>query len=304
MAKDSTQNESPDFENIKQQLVHMQAQLAELSNTQISFIEIMQSKLTDIGVALTQRNNLSTITTELEKLSQSQLTLRDIYKAQSVAHIHNKTFGPYKNIHPGRDIVLVATGPTLNDYKPIEGAIHVGVNKAFMRQDFELDYMFLQDYYWGRPYTDAFCQHTNSKNPKKFLGIVPDEFTESGIPESLAFKYGFDRYYVGHPDDTIKIPTRDIANQILWGTHTVASSAMQFIFWTNPAKIYLVGCDSNSGGHFDNATANNYNSFTVDQILKCWASIKDFSKKYHPDTQIISINPVGLKGLFEDIYSS
>ena len=34
-----------------------------------------------------------------------------------------------------------------------------------------------------------------------------------------------------------------------------------------------------------------------------YARLKTFADQYYPDTEIISINPVGLKGLFKDIYT-
>ncbi len=31
--------------------------------------------------------------------------------------------------------------------------------------------------------------------------------------------------------------------------------------------------------------------------------MKGFAKTYYPETEIISVNPVGLKGLFHDVYT-
>ena len=37
-------------------------------------------------------------------------------------------------------------------------------------------------------------------------------------------------------------------------------------------------------------------------LLSKWKEIKEFADIYYPDTKIIVINPVGLKGVFTDIY--
>jgi hypothetical protein len=37
-------------------------------------------------------------------------------------------------------------------------------------------------------------------------------------------------------------------------------------------------------------------------IYEGWKDLKKFAQIYYPDTEIISINPVGLKGLFTDVY--
>ena len=36
--------------------------------------------------------------------------------------------------------------------------------------------------------------------------------------------------------------------------------------------------------------------------IKNWKKLNFFANRYYPDTEIISINPVGLKGIFKDIY--
>ena len=45
-------------------------------------------------------------------------------------NINYNTFLKYKNINYGKEVVLIATGPTLNKYIPIKNAINVGVNQA------------------------------------------------------------------------------------------------------------------------------------------------------------------------------
>ena len=37
-------------------------------------------------------------------------------------------------------------------------------------------------------------------------------------------------------------------------------------------------------------------------LLDKWEEIKAFALTYYPETEIISINPVGLKGIFKDVY--
>ena len=37
-------------------------------------------------------------------------------------------------------------------------------------------------------------------------------------------------------------------------------------------------------------------------LVEPWKRLKLFANKLYPGTEIISVNPVGLKGLFKDIY--
>lgn len=72
-----------------------------------------------------------------------------------------------------------------------------------------------------------------------------------------------------------------------------------------PKKIYLVGCDCSLGGYFNNEKLNKkekQNYLNTVEIIENWKKLKFFANRYYPDTEIISINPVGLKGVFKDIY--
>lgn len=57
-------------------------------------------------------------------------------------NINYNTFLKYKNINYGKEVVLIATGPTLNKYIPIKNAINVGVNQAIYYDKVKSDYYF------------------------------------------------------------------------------------------------------------------------------------------------------------------
>jgi len=80
---------------------------------------------------------------------------------------------------------------------------------------------------------------------------------------------------------------------------SVVFSAIEFALWTNPKRIFLVGCDCTSTGHFDNATDK---TGLPTSMRATYVKLKGFAHTYYPDTEIISVNPVGLKGLFRDWY--
>ena len=66
-----------------------------------------------------------------------------IVETVAAAKINGETFGPYKNYCKGeRDIVVCGAGPTLQNYKPIDGALHMAVNRAFIydKVNFEIIY--------------------------------------------------------------------------------------------------------------------------------------------------------------------
>lgn len=218
--------------------------------------------------------------------------------ANAISATHQKTFGKYKNCNEGKDVVLVATGPSLNNYIPIKNAIHVGVNKAIKFDKVKFDYLFFQDAAFPR---NQYVKELNQYSAHKFYGLLQDTIRHDWlVSETDNIIANANRYYViSHWYYPPLHFTYDIENEPLGCGGSVAFAAMQFILWTNPKKIYLVGCDC-SEGYFDNTQTD----FPANHLIDGWKKLKEFASIYYPETEIISINPVGLKGVFKDIYQN
>lgn len=237
---------------------------------------------------------------------ESNILFNQLELFRTAGLLHSKTFSKYKNIHCGRDIVLVATGPTLNYFRPIKDAVYVGVNRSFLCDSLNLDYLFMQDYVAVKDYIEL-SQNYKNKRLKRFYGILQAEIEDKWIiPEATAIRHKAERYYAWAAWNLNKVPVyeyfaADITVKPLACFGSVVFPAMQFIFYTNPRRIYIVGCDCENTGHFNNSkkVASDPN-FT--EVKRGWKLIKKFQEIYYPETQIISVNPVGLKGLFEDLY--
>jgi len=259
--------------------------------TTIKILGIKFKKTDKIQCAI---NKLSELT---EKISN---TIHDFNIEQfSISSKHLDVFGKYRNINNGKDVVLIATGPSVKKFQPIENAVYVGVNRAFQVENINYDYMFLQDYSGStKTYIGDFINY-NPNNTKKFLGfITPYEICpESVIPDFYSYYPNVERYFVFHPKIKSNF-TFDISRQALGDSYSVVFPAMQFILWTNPKRIYIVGCDCNTSGNL-NCVGSNY--LAVDSVLEGWKKLKIFANTFYPNTEIISINPVGLKGMFKDI---
>ena len=46
-----------------------------------------------------------------------------------------------------------------------------------------------------------------------------------------------------------------------------------------------------------------HSGFSLELAKVGYARTKMFARQYYPETEIISINPVGLRGLFKDVYT-
>lgn len=222
--------------------------------------------------------------------------------------VHRETFGEYKNKYNGKEVVVVATGPSLNNYKPIPNAIHVGINKAFLQDIVPLDYYFAFDYHGIIDFIEQITDE-KYKDVKKFYGICFETLADCRekdqrdhvIPESLAIRHNAKRFYTYSYRNAHYFKTmfhHEIDKSWLTDA-SVAIVAAQFALFTNPKRIYLVGCDC-SDRYFEGTKAPKPMGF----LVKHWKDFKDFASLYYPETEIVSVNPVGLKGVFTDLYQN
>ena len=140
---------------------------------------------------------------------------------------------------------------------------------------------------------------------KKFYGIISDLRLQEVYPQikrislnhiinananQYILKSGVSYIF---PFDIAYTPFSDIGGTTF--------SALQFALYTNPEKIYLVGCDCSSG-HFHKESINGLGADVSGQ-KPSWHRFKKYHCDYNIKTEIISINPVKLKGMFKDVYT-
>lgn len=245
-------------------------------------------------------------------LNKILIKLRRIIKKNSFENIklcfqalimHPAIFLKYKNIYKDKEIVIVGCGPTTKYFEPLNDKIYIGINRAYKLKNIKLNFLFAQDWLDEDDMIEA--NNYNKNYCKKFYGILSDSVSKKVFPrikkipkyhriDANSYNYILNNY-------TAKNFEIDIAKKPISDLHGTVFSAMQFALYTNPKTIYLVGCDCTTG-HFHKEQKNNPNA-DLSSHSHIWKQLKQHSEKYNPNTKIISINPVGLKGLFEDIYT-
>ena len=60
-----------------------------------------------------------------------------------------------------------------------------------------------------------------------------------------------------------------------------------------------MGCDTTENESFD----GRQNSYWLDDMLRGYRLFKEFVTTHYPEISIISVNPVGLRGMFHDVYT-
>ena len=213
--------------------------------------------------------------------------------ANQVHETHQKTFSEFRGCHRGETVAVVGTGPSLAYYSPVAEARHIGVNTAYRKENIKLDYYFLGHYIPG------LCKELVKYDFIKF-------FTDYDVfPEYIVEENGARRYFINFPSKEIHA---DIVHYPLMGSGSIIFSAIQFALYTRPKRLLLIGCDCSANGHFDEANFSEINmSYNMYSAVSIWIDgykrLKKFVKQHYPDTEIVSVNPVGLKGMFRDVYT-
>lgn len=184
-------------------------------------------------------------------------------------------------------------------------AIHIGVNRAFQLNKVDFDYYFLQDYSGKTPEYIEELNNYRKNECVKFYGLTMEYKyePERTVPESHAIKANALRYRTDRDFSNFNCQfAYDISTQPLGCFETIVFPALQFALWTYPRRIYLVGCDCSLSGYAYDTKYKNY--LKPDNLISAYKKFKQFAHKYYPDVEIISINPVGLKGIFKDEYQN
>lgn len=210
--------------------------------------------------------------------------------ANEIHETHKASFSEFKNFYRDRTVAVVGAGPTLNYYTQVKGVPHIGVNGSFRREQLKLDYYFLNHY---RP---DFCEELKSYPFVKFFGHIDDVFPECAVEENHAR-----RFFTSYPG--WRIHTNIEYYPMTGGFYSIIFSALQFALYTRPKRILLVGCDCADTGHFDDGGSFQYGSY-IPVWLGGYRCFKEFIAMHYPDTEVISVNPVGLRGMFHDVYTN
>ena len=277
----------------------------------VSTVKTDTHKIINIcGIKIKIRRNITAPSKKytLELKTDGRVIADVIQKHLCTLMLHQKNFAHYKNFYNGKDVVVCGAGPTLQYYSQLPDCIHIATNRAFLYNRVKFNYLFTQDWI-GIQHLQQELINYKGDNCIKFFGTQNGCHTE--IPESFAIKCNALRFNTdGEFWPTAKFAV-DISTNPFGNFHTIVLTALQFVLYTNPKRIFIVGCDSVPSGHFNSLNENDADRAKQialqqkfhNEMYKDWQRFKNFVQVHYPDTEIISVNPIKLKGLFKDVYT-
>ncbi len=291
-------------------------------------MEDILRKLSEVNSELIDENILSQIfNREIKTWSNKNIP--------SVETSKNTFFKSFENKHqndigiiffPGPSIKKITIENLINYIKtdnPNKNIIAYGTSRMYKKQEVMkyMTYYQFGDGYIFMPEYNNDINNLAQQNPNITLltsaygnNKPKNRFTEdsiSWITKNLNAK----------PMDTGNLYNieKDISKYPLTN-HFNAPAAMQILLYTGVKKIYLVGSDctlttnkyaegSDSRIPERNGKVSGYfyeeketKQIAEPHYIYWMIRMKEFISQNYPETEIVSVNPVGLKGLFTDIY--
>ena len=235
----------------------------------------------------------------------SECCAREAYSALEVSKLHSQVFPKFKHCNIGKNVTIIGCGPSIQYYKNEADYLNLALNKAILLDNINYEYIFSIDSNILKT-CPGYLDIIKQKKGIKFIGKFLSPEFDYNFPEiKNEEKYNIYRYYAAKRHGMPSLKNfeyelhQDITTYPLPDFYSISFAALHFALWTYPDKIYLVGLDTAPVGNlFDGPTSYHYR-----MMLIGYKKFKSFAERYYPDTEIISINPVGLKGLFKDVYT-
>ncbi len=223
--------------------------------------------------------------------------------ANLVRDTHKASFGEFRGCHRGQTVAVVGSGPSLASYTPISGVVHIGVNAVPKREDIKLDYYFTshQDNF-GYSSIDEWSAYLKKCNAVKFFGQYTCDYFRDGmqIPDYIIEENNGRKYFSGLRNRSIY---HDLEYFTTMDFDSIIFSAISFAIYVRAKKILLIGCDASANGHFDDKDTSCFSDFVLRSIHEGYRKFKAYMARFYPDVEIVSVNPVGLRGMFHDVYT-
>ena len=224
-----------------------------------------------------------------------------------IARVHPETFLPLRGALAGQSVAILGSGPSLTQAPLLTGCRTIACNRTayyLHERGVHADYYFSQD----NNAVSSYIEEVIALLPGDciiMLGtfLAPDIPPGWNIPTHVRADPRVSSYATGFGLGTV--PRPELENFPLADYTSVVHPALHFALYAGAARIYLLGCDATSAGYYD---ARWQQAPVADaqltQLRQGWGIMAALQQAYWPQTHIISVNPVGLRGMFEEVWTA
>lgn len=282
--------------------------VSEIRNNLVSLSDKVDKLVRDSMKREEVENYFSKLCDELKEKDEILGKYGSFYYYNELAkNIHSCLFEEYRGMNKDKSAVLVACGPSLDDYVVNKKLYHVGVNRAFLKKGLRLDALFMHD----KMMLDSHKKELAQLRAEKFIAFATDNYNSENfnldtkeVDEISARRFIISDVSIPRIGGGVfDVINPDICSGVLMdrGGGTIFS-ALQFLLFTEPSRIYLVGCDCENSGYFKEAKKIAQKNY-LNEINNLWLEAASFMRQYYPNLEVYSINPVKLEGVFNDMYT-
>lgn len=215
---------------------------------------------------------------------------------EEIKKVHSIIFPHFKDSNIGKTLVIIGNGATLECAPLFKGCKVISCNKNPSLFGHAAEYIFNSEYR-DNHFEDLLISNDTSDI---FLDCVSLNIKKHLYNHARLQRKKNTHYYFGQSVFNVA-PKGNISENPLSYFGDTACSALHFALYTKPKAIYLIGCDIK--GRYSKNSFQKYNASDA-EIIYGYEQLKRLRDREFSDTKIVCVNPVGLKGIFDELYSN
>lgn len=217
------------------------------------------------------------------------------------SRLHAQVFPGLRGSLSGQNVALLGGGPTLRQAPPLDGCLIATCNSSHGFVKGRSDFYFAIDHQEVNRAVIAEALRTLPPECRIYLGcyLSPYVTLNMQLPRPLRC----DPRVTSYCSDAGIQPRPELELFPVYQCGTITHNMLHILLYAGAAVIYLLGCDVQPSGYFDDRVNPRQQEMPVEALRSGYAQLRALQQQHFPHTRIISVNPLGLRGLFEDAYT-
>lgn len=256
----------------------------------------------------------------------------ECFKKDFDVYLHNAVFiDKIKDSIKNKDVIVYGSSPSLNYFDSnkffSDDAIHMGVNGQINNKNLNLDYFFAGDYVpiCKNNITAELLKEKESKGTRicitRKVNVDPlNPKSNRFIPDSFLRELDGCANMLFYTNDYVEAVQKNYL-KLLFSSYSIGQIPLLISLFCGAARIYLVGFDQGGAVYADGRSRGSCKVVDIEKskasedfahnktpsdlkAIKGYKQVKKIRKELNLKSEVISVNPVNMKGIFSDVYTS